>query len=340
MKSFAGALIALGLLSTAAGAQDDKKDKIVKLQTLAPVDSPWHVILQDMAEEWKKAMNGKLRFPIFAGSSDDEVVMVKKMRLGQTHAAALTGVGLSDIAPQFMALQLPMLLSSDEELDYVRDKLGPKFEAMLKKEHFILLNWGEAGWAHFFGQTPILSVDDVKKAKLFCWAGADGEFAAWKDIGANPVSLIPPEIHASLEAGRINALATTPLAALTFQWFRNAKEMSDMNWAPLIGATIITEAKWNEFPDDLKAKLLKSAAVAGERFRTETRKQSVVALKTMQDNKLTVHHAPPEVYPVWEKQARLAWPKLMGKSYPAELVAEIEKLRDECRAKAKEGKDK
>jgi TRAP-type C4-dicarboxylate transport system substrate-binding protein len=337
MKTLAWLLLSIPLLSGVAGAQEGKK---IKLETLAPTDSPWHRILQDMAEEWKKACDGNLQFTIYAGSGNDEPVIVKKMRTGQLNAAALTGVGLSEIVPEIMALQLPMLLSTDGELDYVREKLGAKFEAMLKKEHFILLNWGEAGWAHFFGQKPLLSIADVKKAKMFCWAGSDGEFAGWKDIGADPVSLTPPEMHSALETGRINAFATTPLAALSFQWFGHAHEMSDMNWAPLIGGTIITEERWNQFTKETQAKLVKISAAAGERFRSETRKQSVVALEKMKERKLTVHHAPPEVYPEWRKQARLAWPKLMGARYPAALVAEIEKLRDEYRATVQDEKAK
>jgi TRAP-type C4-dicarboxylate transport system substrate-binding protein len=340
MKILAWTLIVVALHPMVPTAQEEKKQKVVKLATLAPSQSPWHMILQDMGEEWKKASGGKLKLVIYTEGMGDEPAMVKRMRIEHLQAAALTGVGLSEIVPEIMALQLPMLLRSDEELDYVRDKIAPRFEAMLRKEHFVVLNWGEAGWCYFFGQTPLLSLDDVKKAKLFCWAGGDGEFAGWKDIGANPVALTPAEMHTALQTGRINAFATTPLAALSFQWFGQAREMSDMKWAPLIGATIITENAWNNFPDDIKGALLAAAARAGERFRSETRKQSTEAIETMKKNKLTVHRAPAEVYPEWEKQARIAWPKLMGSHYSEALVREIEQYRDEYRAKVKEGKAK
>jgi len=340
MKTWAWTIVVLGLLPAAGFAQDEKKSKTVKLATLAPKDSPWHMILQDMGEQWKQASGGKVKLQIYTEGMGDEPAMVKKMRIGQLHAAALTGVGLSEIVPEIMMLQLPMMLNSDEELDYVREKLAPRFEAMLKKEHFILLNWGDAGWCYYFGQTPLLSLDDVKKAKLFCWAGADGQFAGWKDIGANPVALTPAEMHTALQTGRINAFATTPLAALSFQWFGLAREMSDMKWAPLIGATIISETLWNSFPDDLKAAFMKSAEKAGERFRAETRSKSAEAIEIMKKNKLTVHHAPAEVYPEWEKQARIAWPKLLGAAYNEDLVKEIQRYRDEFRARAREGEKK
>jgi TRAP-type C4-dicarboxylate transport system substrate-binding protein len=233
-----------------------------------------------------------------------------------------------------------MLIRTDEELDYVRDKLAARFEAQLKKEHFILLNWGEAGWAHFFGKNRVVSLDDLRKAKLFCWAGNDGEFAGWKDVGVTPVAISPTEIHSALETGRINAFATTALAAESFQWFRFAPEMSGMKWAPLIGATIITEDAWNSLPPAAKPALLESATKAGERFRNETRKKNDEAVETMMKRGLRIQDASPEVCSEWEKEAVKAWPKLMGEHYSPELVAEVRRHLAEFRAKAKEGAPK
>jgi len=108
--------------------------------------------------------------------------------------------------------------------------------------------------------------------------------------------------------------------------------MSDMKWAPLVGATVVTKKQWETIPAEVRPALLESGAKAGKLFRTETRKRSVEAVDAMKKIKLNVHHAAPEDVAVWEKQARLAWPKLMGKAYPPELVAEIEKLLAEYRA--------
>jgi TRAP-type C4-dicarboxylate transport system substrate-binding protein len=294
-----------------------------------------------MGEEWKKATDRKWRLQISAGgTAGDEAAVVKKMRIKQYQAAALTGVGLSEIVPEIMTMQLPMLIRTDEELDYVRDKLAARFEAQLKKEHFILLNWGEAGWAHFFGKNRVVSLSDMRKAKLFCWAGNDGEFAGWKDVGVTPVSISPTEIHTALESGRIDAFATSAIAAETFQWFRYAPEMSGMRWAPLVGATIITEEAWNSLPEDAKPALLESAKRAGERFRSETRKKSGEAVETMKKRGLHVQDASAEVCAEWEAEAVKAWHKLMGEHYSPDLVGEVRNYLADVRAKLKEGSPK
>jgi TRAP-type C4-dicarboxylate transport system substrate-binding protein len=323
------------ILTLAALAQDTQ----VKLGTLAPEGSPWHTIIQNMGADWKKALDGKLKFQVYPGGvAGDEPDMVRKMRVGQLHAAALTGVGLAEIAPEIMTIQLPLLLRNDEELDFVRDRIAPQFEAILLKKGFVVLNWGEAGWVHFFAQKPVVQLADLAKVKLAVWGGNAGELAAWKNVGANPVPIAAPDIHSALKTGLVTALSTTPLAALSFQWFGQAKEMSDMKWAPLIGATVITQKQWNLIPENAKPALLQSAQKAGTDFRAQTRKQSNVAITEMQKLGLTVHAASPEVVAVWEKQARIAWPALMGAAYPPQLVAQIEALRDQFRIQNNPGK--
>jgi len=35
--------------------------------------------------------------------------------------------------------------SSDEEFDYVRDRISPRLEALLEKRGFLLLQWSDVG---------------------------------------------------------------------------------------------------------------------------------------------------------------------------------------------------
>jgi TRAP-type transport system periplasmic protein len=169
MKRTVAALMAvftLSLIQVPAFAQT------IKLGTLAPEGSPWHNILRDMAESWKTATGGTVQFRIYSGGvAGDEPDMVRKIRVGQLHAAALSGAGLSAIAPEIQALQMPMMLTSSEELDYVRDRLAPKLEAILEAKGFKVLNWGDAGWVQFFAQKPVVGPEDLKPMKLFVWAG-------------------------------------------------------------------------------------------------------------------------------------------------------------------------
>ncbi|MFQ5538711.1 MAG: TRAP transporter substrate-binding protein DctP [Gemmatimonadota bacterium] len=305
----------------------------IKLGTLAPEGSPWYSIIRDMAEAWKETTGGKIDVRIYPGGvAGDDPDMVRKMRVGQLQAAALSAGGLYDIAPEIQALQMPMMLASYEELDYVMDRLAPKLEAILEANGFKVLNWGDAGWVHFFTQKTVVRPEDLKPLRLFVWSGDTAYVEAWKDAGYRPVPLAGTEIHTALQSGLINAVPTTPLAALSFQWFGLAKHMTDLKWAPLIGATVISARTWRKIPDDVKPLLLQSAREAGARVRRETRKFGDDAVEVMKKHGLVVHRVPPVVVADWERSARGAYPKIVGKVVPAEMVAEVERLRNEYRA--------
>jgi TRAP-type C4-dicarboxylate transport system substrate-binding protein len=95
---------------------------VIKMATLAPEGSSWYKVLQKMGEGWKRATNGAVTLRIYPGGvSGDEDAVIRKMRVGQLQAAAVTGIGLSYLDRSFYALHIPMMYASDEEFDYVRD---------------------------------------------------------------------------------------------------------------------------------------------------------------------------------------------------------------------------
>lgn len=328
MRIILATLLAVG--TAAAPAQDTT----VKLGTLAPEGSPWHEIIRDMADSWKKASGGKVGFRIFAGGAiGDEPDMVRKMRINQLQAAALTGVGLAEIAPEILGVQLPLLVRTYEELDVVMARLAPRFEKVLHDKGYTVLNWGDAGWIHFFGTKPIVSMADLRSMKLFVWAGSALEIEVWKDAGIQAVPLQATDILPSLQSGLINAYSTTPLASLSFQWFGLAKHMTGMRWGPLIGATVVTNKAWAKIPDAQKPALLEEARRSGERLKTETRKLGDKAVEIMKERGLVVHDVPPEAMAEWERVAAAAWPKV--RSVPPDLLAEIRRILADHRAQSR-----
>src|SRR3972149_6168959 len=105
------------------------------------------------------------------GVAGDEDAMIRKMRVGQIQAAAITGIGLAYLERSFYALHIPMMYASDEEFDYVRDRYAPVLERKLEEKGFIVLNWGDAGWVHFFSKSPVTTPAEAKALKIFMWSG-------------------------------------------------------------------------------------------------------------------------------------------------------------------------
>ena len=93
------------------------RKSVIKLATLAPEGTEWHGMLLDMGQEWKKVSKKSVHLRVYPGGViGDERDMVRKMRIGQIHAAAITTEGLSEIVPEFSAYFVPLAFQSSEDI--------------------------------------------------------------------------------------------------------------------------------------------------------------------------------------------------------------------------------
>jgi len=306
---------------------------VVKMATLAPEGSSWFRVLQEMGEEWRKASDGAVTLRIYPGGvAGDEDAMIRKMRIGQIQAAAITGIGLAYLEPSFYALHIPMMYDSDEEFDFVRDRYAPVLERKLAEKGFVVLNWGDAGWVHFFSKDPVVTPAEAKALKLFQWSGDTKLLQLYKETGFHPVPLSTNDLLPGLQTGMVNGYSSTPLVSLAFQWFGLAPNMADLRYAPLTGATVIEKGAWEKIPPDLRPKLLEASRRAGLRLRAEIRRLNQEALGVMEKNGLKIHKVPPEVQAQWRKMVEDVYPQVRGKIMPAEAFDTVRRYRDEYRA--------
>src|SRR2546421_2181948 len=78
-----------------------RADVEIKLGTLAPKGSTWDILIKEMAQKWSEVSGGKVKLRTYPGGVlGNEGDMVRKMRIGQLSAAALTAIGLHDITPE------------------------------------------------------------------------------------------------------------------------------------------------------------------------------------------------------------------------------------------------
>ena len=74
------------------------KKVTIKLGTMAPNGSSWHLLLKEMGARWAEASDGQVKLKVYAGGvAGNEVDMMRKMRIGQLHAAAITSLGLKPL---------------------------------------------------------------------------------------------------------------------------------------------------------------------------------------------------------------------------------------------------
>jgi TRAP-type transport system periplasmic protein len=330
------AALALSAIALMPAEADAKKVK-VKLGTLAPEGSPWHNGLKRMTQKWDKISGGNVEVKIYPGGVlGDEGDMVRKMRVGQLHAGTMTGVGLAVISRATYAMQVPMMFSSFEELDYVRKAITPQIQAELESNGVVVLGWGDAGWVHFFSKPPAKTVDDYRKLKMFVWSGDPSAELAWKAANFKAVPMSATDVMSGLQTGLIESFATTPLFALSSQWFTYAKNMTAVKWTPLNGATVMTKDKWNELKEAGDLAAFKAAAEEEVvKTNAEVRALGEKSIKAMADRGLVVHEPSAAELAEWQKAAEAAYPTLREKVIPAKFFDEVQRLVKEHRASKK-----
>ena len=141
----------------------------------------------------------------------------------------------------------------------MRAKLEPMLKQKLEAKGLVLLNWGDTGWVYLFSKDPMPNVDVLKKQRLYTCAGDDQFVQLYKQNGFNPRPLPFTEVQSGLMTGLLDAVPSTPLATLAFQWYRNVPEMLDLGVGPLAGATVIDARTWNGISEADRAQVLAMA---------------------------------------------------------------------------------
>lgn len=305
----------------------------LKMATLVPDGSVWDKILEDMGAEWQEATDGEVSLRLYAGGvAGDEPDVVRKMRIGQLHGAVLSVAGLTLIDNGFEIFEIPMFFDSYDELFHVLEKTRPELEARLEKKGYILLNWGQGGWVHFFSKQPIRTVEDLQKQKLFVWAGNAPMVQLWRENGFQPVPLAATDILTGLQTGMIEALPSTPLAALSFQWFRQTPYMQDIGLAPLVGATVISTRAWKKLSPDAQKKLRAVGMETEKELMKQIPSQDRSAVEQMSQRGMKVVEVDAAVEAQWREAAETFINFKREKMEAKDLLDLARKERDAFRA--------
>jgi TRAP-type C4-dicarboxylate transport system substrate-binding protein len=313
------------LLGTVLALNAFAADKQLRIGTLAPKNSLYHRQLMELGEAWRTAQGGNAKYLVYPdGSQGGETDMVRRMRIGQLQGGLLSVVGLREIEPSIAALQnMPMMFKSWEEVDYVREKMRPAMEKRFLDKGFVVLAWGDAGWVRFFSKDPAFGPNDFKKMKFFAWGAEVDQQEIMKSLGYTPVPLETADILPAVQTGMINAVPATPYFALATQIYTTANNMLDMNWAPVVGALIITKKSWDELTPEGQASVREAGAKAGVQLRAKARQEVDEAVDAMKKRGLTVNKPNAEQITEWNALAEWLYPRIRGKLVPAEQFDEV-----------------
>jgi TRAP-type C4-dicarboxylate transport system substrate-binding protein len=321
-KGLSAALVVSGMLlvpTTQAYAQQ------LRIGSLVPKNSLYHRQLLDVAESWRTAQGAGAKYLVYPdGSQGGEAEMARRMRIGQLQGALLSVVGLREIEPSIAALQsLPLLFRNWEELDHVREKMRPAMEKKFLDKGFVVLAWGDAGWVRFFSKEAAFRPDDYKRMKFFAWGSEPDQQNIMKSLGYTPVPLETTDILPAIQTGMINVVPSTPYFALATQVYNTAPHMLDINWAPIVGALVLTRKAWDGMSPDVQTALRAASDKAGAQIRIKARQEVEEAVEAMKKRGLTVNKPNPAQMKEWNDLAEKLYPRIRGTMVPAETFDDV-----------------
>ena len=159
--------------------------------------------------------------------------------------------------------------------------------------------------------------------KFFAWGSEPEQQDIMKSLGYTPVPLETSDILPSIQTGMINVVPSTPYFALASQIYNSAPNMLEINWAPIVGALVVTKKAWDEMPANVQSAVRAAGDKAGLEIRTKARQEVEDAVAAMKKRGLVVNRPTPEQMREWNELSEKLYPRIRGTMVPQDTFDEV-----------------
>jgi TRAP-type C4-dicarboxylate transport system substrate-binding protein len=319
--------LVLALFLFALPARAHAEVQTIKMATLAPDGSSWMNLFGKWKAAIEKRTSGQVKVKFYAGGvAGEERDVIRKMRLGQMNAAAITAVGLGLIQPDVRALEIPFLFKNEGELDRVRAALDADFRKKFEEQGFVLLSWGDVGPVRLYSNVPLKDKADLQKVKMWVWNDDPLLAKLFQRLGMNAVALGVTDVLPSLSTGVINGCNGSPLAAVALQWHQKVKYATSLELSQAVGAAVLTKKQWDAFTPEQRKIIDEETRTLSVDLIKQIRADNVNALAKMKSQGIEVVPTPPALEAELRAQAKLATADMEGKLFSKEFRQKVEKI--------------
>ncbi|MBM4306026.1 MAG: hypothetical protein FJ115_01445 [Deltaproteobacteria bacterium] len=296
----------------------------IKIGTLAPEGSSWIKTLNAINAETIKKTENRVQFRIYhSGVLGDEMDMLRKMRIGQIHGAAFTAGGLSPLFKEIEVFQVPFLFQTYEEADYILTKMDGFFRKGFEDNGHTILGWSEAGFVYLMSNSPVSSVADLKKTKVWIWEESPMSKAIFDEAGISTIPLSVPDVLLGLQTGLVDVVYAPPTGAISLQWFTKIKYISDVPLSYLIGAVVIHRETFRRIPLPYQTVLLESFNRHLLQLKGVTRSENRDAIKVMMKHGIKVITPSQGQIEEFKKLSERAMEKVGTQSFSKKVLNEV-----------------
>jgi TRAP-type C4-dicarboxylate transport system substrate-binding protein len=316
-----GLLASLFLVPPGSGAE---KNLVIKLATLAPEGSSWMKTFSAMNTEVMKKTENRVQFRIYPGGVlGDERDMLRKMKIGQIQAAALTSGGLSAIFKEMDVLQIPFLFQKYEEADLILKKMDSFFRKGFEENGYVFLGWSEGGFLYLMSTIPISSVADLKKGKVWIWEESPMSKAIFDEADVKAIPLSAPDVLVGLQTGLVDVVYVPPTGAIALQWFTKVKYMTDVPLVYLTGGVIVKKEVFKQISPSDQSFILETFQRYLEQLKTVARNENREAIKVMAKQGVKIITPSKDQIDEFKKLSNKAMGHLTGQTFSKKVFEEV-----------------
>jgi tripartite ATP-independent transporter DctP family solute receptor len=253
---------AIFVLTASAQAQTTK----IKAWTIHPESYPVTQALQSLAQELKKATNGRYEVEVINSGGGITPEKAQELLLkGELDFTVSNAGPLSQAAPGIKVLNLPFLFTdSDHMFKHLDGGLGKQFESKLESAKFNVLGWYDGGARSFYCIQPINGMNDFAGRRIRVQQ-SEVYLEMVKLIGGKASSVAFKEVQAAFQEGKIDCAENNMPSYESTGHYKIAKNMFITNHVIAAEALLISP------------KLLASLSPADkEIFKTEGKKSALV----------------------------------------------------------------
>jgi|TARA_B100001750_G_scaffold207188_1_gene185367 TRAP-type C4-dicarboxylate transport system substrate-binding protein len=306
------------------------KPIVIKLATLAPEGTEYYNLLLEMGQRWQEETNGEIILRIYPnGVVGRESDTIRKMRIGQIQASAMSSIGLADLTDQIQAFTIPMKFKDYDDVESVKEVMFDDISNGLSESGFKLLFLVDIGWVYWFSANEIAVPEDLRNAKIYTTAGDYVTVELFKQFGFNAIPVSETDILTSLQTGMINSMQTVPILSLSSGWFALMPNMLDLKWAVFIGAVIVDERVWSKIRPEHQKVMMKVAQEIGKKYQENGRKTDAQAIEMMKEYGMNVKTPTDEELKIWDDFKEKIMPDVIDTYVPKDIYDKVTSAIDE-----------
>lgn len=273
------------------------QEYVLEMGTVVPSGSPWALQLKRLKKYIEEQTEGRVKVKLRLGGSNERS-LARRTQMGSKQGFAGSVGGLSSIVREVNVLEAPYVFDTVEEADKALDdpEVLKQVRAILEKQKLVFALWGENGFRSYFSRRPIRTPDDMKGVR-YRSQEAVAHVAAYRALGASPVTIDVANTMTSLQTGVVDGFDNTPLFAMATTWYQGLEEgdrnliLSRHSYQPGI---VVYSKKWfDTLPADIQKILLTVPYDLTTWGRDQVRKMEPVLQKNLVRYGYEIHEPTP-----------------------------------------------